>query len=129
MTMRLKSTISLACLILASLSSYAEPESKPVVFTKTISGRPSIILRPFSLVTPPKGVLDKGCLNIDLNTSADTATIIIYKEKTIMEYDVVLASATDTSISYDISYYERGDYRIEVIFPDNTKYEAFISIE
>ena len=129
MTMRLKSTISLACLVLTSVSSYAESDSKPVVFTKTISGRPAIILRPFSLVTPPEGVLEEGSLNIDLNLSAGTATIIIYKEKTIMEYDVVLASATDTPICYDVSYYERGDYRIEVVLSDNTKYEAFISIE
>lgn len=88
-----------------------------------------MVYRPFSLDVSPEGTIEDEYLNIDLNSSAYSATIIIYKDGMIVDHEVVLLDTIDGTIGYDLSLYGGGDYKMIIAFSDNLRYEAYFTIE
>jgi hypothetical protein len=104
-------------------------ESEPQVVTYTRSTHTGMVLRPFSLITPPEGIIEDNFLSIDLNSSAYSAIVILYKDDVVVEHEVVLLDTTDGTIGYDMSMVGRGDYKMIIVFSDNLGYEAYFTIE
>lgn len=127
MIMKSKLFFAIALIMLFCTSMYAESDSQVVIYTR--STHTGMVMRPFSLVTPPEGIIEDNYLSIDLNSSAYSATIFLYKDDTVVENEVVLLDTTDGTIGYDMSLYGSGDYKMIIAFSDNIKYEAFFSIE
>lgn len=125
--MKSKLFFAIALIMLFCTSMYAESDSQVVIYTR--STHTGMVMRPFSLVTPPEGIIEDNYLSIDLNSSAYSATIFLYKDDTVVENEVVLLDTTDGTIGYDMSLYGSGDYKMIIAFSDNIKYEAFFSIE
>lgn len=129
MVMKSKLFFAIALIMFFCTSMYAESDSQQVTFTKTISTTSGMVMRPFSLDTPPEGNIADNYLSIDFNSSAYSATIIIYKDGMIVAHEVVLLDTIDGTIGYNLYLYGSGDYKMIIAFSDNIKYEAFFSIE
>lgn len=127
MIMKSKLFFAIALIMLFCTSMYAESDSQVVIYTR--STHTGMVMRPFSLVTPPEGIIEDNYLSIDLNSSAYSATIFLYKDDTVVENEVVLLDTTDGTIGYDMSLYGSGDYKMIIAFSDNLRYEAYFTIE
>lgn len=127
MVMKSKLFFAIALIMLFCTSMYAESDSQVVIYTR--STHTGMVMRPFSLVTPPEGIIEDNYLSIDLNSSAYSATIFLYKDDTVVENKVVLLDTTDGTIGYDMSLYGSGDYKMIIAFSDNLRYEAYFTIE
>lgn len=127
MVMKSKQFFAIALIMLFCTSMYAESDSQVVIYTR--STHTGMVMRPFSLVTPPEGIIEDNYLSIDLNSSAYSATIFLYKDDTVVENEVVLLDTTDGTIGYDMSLYGSGDYKMIIAFSDNLRYEAYFTIE
>lgn len=129
MVMKSKLFFAIAFLMLfcTSMSMYAESDSQVVIYTR--STHTGMVMLPFSLVTPPEGIIEDNYLSIDLNSSAYSATIILYKDDTVVENEMVLLDTIDGTIGYDMSLYGSGDYKMTIAFSDNQRYEAYFTIE
>lgn len=127
MVMKSKLFFAIALIMLFCTSMYAESDSQVVIYTR--STHTGMVMRPFSLVTPPEGIIEDNYLSIDLNSSAYSATIFLYKDDTVVENEVVLLDTTDGTIGYDMSLYGSGDYKMIIAFSDNLRYEAYFTIE
>jgi len=125
--MKSKLFFAIALIMLFCTSMYAESDSQVVIYTR--STHTGMVMRPFSLVTPPEGIIEDNYLSIDLNSSAYSATIFLYKDDTVVENEVVLLDTTDGTIGYDMSLYGSGDYKMIIAFSDNLRYEAYFTIE
>lgn len=125
--MKSKLFFAIALIMLFCTSMYAESDSQVVIYTR--STHTGMVMRPFSLVTPPEGIIEDNYLSIDLNSSAYSATIFLYKDDTVVENKVVLLDTTDGTIGYDMSLYGSGDYKMIIAFSDNLRYEAYFTIE
>ena len=127
MVMKSKLFFAIALIMLFCTSMYAD--SQKVTYTETIPTPSGLVLRPFSLITPPEGIIEDNYLSIDLNSSAYSATIILYKDGVVVEHEVVLLDTIDGTIGYDMSLYGSGDYKMTIAFSDNPRYEAYFTIE
>lgn len=127
MIMKSKLFFAIALIMLFCTSMYAESDSQVVIYTR--STHTGMVMRPFSLVTPPEGIIEDNYLSIDLNSSAYSATIFLYKDDTVVENEVVLLDTIDGTIGYDLSLYGGGDYKMIIAFSDNLRYEAYFTIE
>jgi len=128
----MKLKVSIICTLVMLFSSsiaFAESDSQPVVFTETRTTTSGMVYRPFSLDVSPEGTIEDEYLNIDLNSSAYSATIIIYKDGMIVDHEVVLLDTIDGTIGYDLSLYGGGNYKMIIAFSDNLRYEAYFTIE
>ena len=118
--------ITLAMLLCSTLS-FAGSNKQPVTFTR--STKSGIVMRPFSLVTPPEGAIENSLISIELNSSSLYALVVIYKDEEVAEQDVVYLCDTDGTISYDLSSYGNSNYRFVIAFSDGMVYEATVSTE
>ena len=125
--MNIKSFIFTFAMLLCSTLSFAESKGQPVKFTRTTKS--GMVMRPFSLVTPPEGIIENNHISVDLNSSALCAVIFIYEDDEVAEHDVIYLCDTDGSISYDLSSYGNSNYRFVIAFSDGMVYEATVSTE
>lgn len=125
--MNIKSFIFTFAMLLCSTLSFAESKGQPVKFTRTTKS--GMVMRPFSLVTPPEGAIENSLISIELNSSSLYALVVIYKDEEVAEQDVVYLCDTDGTISYDLSSYGNGNYRLVIAFSDGMVYEATVSTE
>lgn len=96
MVIKSKLFFAIAFLMLFCTSMYAESDSQVVIYTR--STHTGMVMLPFSLVTPPEGIIEDNYLSIDLNSSAYSATIILYKDDTVVENEMVLLDTTDGTV-------------------------------
>ena len=96
MVMKSKLFFAIAFLMLFCTSMYAESDSQVVIYTR--STHTGMVMLPFSLVTPPEGIIEDNYLSIDLNSPAYSATIILYKDDTVVENEMVLLDTTDGTV-------------------------------
>ena len=116
------STICLVAVLLFCCPLYADREpKKEVEFEEVVDSESGKNILPMSLNTRPVGVLKNSNLYIDLNYSAEYATIVIQKDNMNLIMDNV-DMESENSVLYNIQNFGSGSYRVRITFSDNRTY-------
>lgn len=115
------STICLVAVLLFCCPLYAEREPKNEVEFEEVHDTYGDIILPFTLNNTPIGYIEDSNLYIELNYSAEYATIVIQKDNMNLIMDNV-DMESENSVRYNIQNFGSGSYRVRITFSDNRTY-------